>query len=894
MATTPDLFNIQKLEEFKLSAQNARAKSAKSDPKLSQTDLQLPLWMHSLDTGGIMLKLYDHRLSEHEKKLLRQENGADDQIIRSYFALLGLLHDVGKLCFSFQQKVFRNAVDKETAPFPITEGNWDGLHHTLATEPILIRLGYSENLISVLDSHHGKLQEFTQTIRGSRGKIMSRREDSYHDTLFGNRKKELLNLWQNFIQQALSLAGFNSIEEIPKFSQSALLVLAGYLIEADWISSNTDFFPLLKPEDPGDITTYPRRIEQGWKALKLPEKWISPASRKFVEEFGFSPRPFQEDVITIANNIQTPGLMILEAPMGVGKTEAALATAQIFAYKNGSSGIFFGLPTMATANGLYPRFEHWALLHNGGHPLSMKLFHSKAAYNPLFSALPSRTDGAEDYSLFIHEWMSGKKGLFNDFVIGTIDQALMAVLCHKHFMMRFAGLAGKVVILDEVHAYDTYMSQFFERMLQWLGALQVPTILLSATLSSEKRRKFLGAYLGDNKLTNLEIDNTCSYPSISWTDDKSLGIQSSSASDHQFIQVIKNQWQSEETPNKIASLLQEKLQQGGCAGVIVNTVAASQTLAAYLKERFPNFTVILAHSRFTTADRSQIEQEVEKHVGKDSTADIRNKVIVVGTQVLEQSLDIDFDLLISELAPIDLIFQRSGRLHRHKRNSRPLSLQIPKLYIFTTPNINEDNFESPIYEPWIQKRSWTNLPESITLPEDIPGLVNIVYESKEKLDQTEKNDRLYQNMQLNKDAKERKARFFLLDKPVFDDVDDKEKETGIHGLFPLKRFEQNLEEAEASVRDCSPSIECYLIKEGQDPYKTINNTCSIQIPLKNDDINYFKKSVQDHMKEKFSSLSQEQLLGLPLTLVLDNEGTATLANTLYTYTPFMGLKIQLK
>ena len=247
--------------------------------------------------------------------------------------------------------------------------------------------------------------------------------------------------------------------------------------------------------------------------------------------------------------------------MGVGKTEAALAAAEVFAGKCGSGGLFFGLPTQATANGIFPRIRTWAeeqvaVQGESKEKLSIRLAHGKEELNQDYADLLEAGKGEftgdacigedEDQALVVHSFFRGRKQvLLSDFVIATVDQILMAALKQKHLMLRHLGMAGKIVIIDEVHAYDAYMNVYLERALCWLGAYHVPVILLSATLPASRRIDFVDAYLNTSKREIREREKrftqgeeadwrySRAYPLLTWTDGKEVhqkGLQLQSAS----------------------------------------------------------------------------------------------------------------------------------------------------------------------------------------------------------------------------------------------------------------------------------------------------------------------------------------------------------------------------
>ena len=236
----------------------------------------------------------------------------------------------------------------------------------------------------------------------------------------------------------------------------AQVILTGLLIMADWIASNTYYFPLIKTDCLGKDTDYPKRVNNAIERLNFPEFWIPGENdwgmddALFEERFGFLPREVQHTAMEIAQNTIEPGIFILEAQMGVGKTEAALAMAEILGQKAGSGGIFFGLPTQATANGLFPRLMKWAEQQSENVKLGIRLAHGAVALNEDYqqlikgSALSVGED--EENNLVVHSWFEGRKvALLVDFVIGTIDQLLMAALNQRHVMLRQWSLSTRYI-----------------------------------------------------------------------------------------------------------------------------------------------------------------------------------------------------------------------------------------------------------------------------------------------------------------------------------------------------------------------------------------------------------------------------------------------------------------
>ena len=701
--------------------------AAKSDR--SDTTKWLPFTVHSRDTAGIIRKLFCKWLPESERNyiilnLFETGESEENEVKAADFCVLtALLHDIGKITPAFQSKI-TGSIEGHTDRLraygldPCESADAKSSPHNTAGCAILESMGFPFEITILIDMHHGMAS----------GDIDSQME-CFPSNYYGKTNTKVWQrLWQEWIDRSMEYAHFSSIDELPRPDVKCQMLILGLLIMSDWIASNTEYFPLIDTtQNTLEEDEFKRRVDHAWEELDLPMYW-SAGLLDFENRFGFDPNNVQLDVINIAQNVNTAGIYILEAPMGLGKTEAALAMAEIAAEKFGCGGIYFGLPTQATANGVFGRIHNWAEKQYDGEKHTIKLAHGMTElneeYQSLFKGNGNSIDieNTDEKNVFVHDWFeSGKKSLLADFVIATVDQFLLASLKQKHVMLRHLGLAGKVVIIDECHAYDAYMNVYLDKTLAWMGAYGVPVIILSATLPPERRNALAKAYL--NRTKDLELDDdSFAYPALTWTDGEKL-----------FRKALEN-----DIPNKkikiedveeeaLSDILQERLSDGGCAAVIVNTVDHAVKLAKEFKEKLDGSRVVCFHSRFTATDRAENEKELLHIVGKDSKPEERNRLIVVGTQVIEQSLDLDFDFMITELCPMDLLLQRSGRLHRHKRQ-RPDKLQQPVLAVV---RLTDERMKSVslIYSKWLLDRTEKYLPDELNIPSCIPMLVEKVYET---------------------------------------------------------------------------------------------------------------------------------------------------------------------
>jgi CRISPR-associated endonuclease/helicase Cas3 len=298
----------------------------------------------------------------------------------------------------------------------------------------------------------------------------------------------------------------------------------------------------------------------------------------------------------------------------------------------------------------------------------------------------------------------------------------------KHFYVRLFGLAGKTVIFDEVHAYDVYMSTLLDRLLKWLSALNTNVIILSATLPSDRKDQLLKAYSGTSEVKDV------AYPRISWTHKDSTYAQgfSSASAKHGRSSRVHLQFIDQDTYS-LAHRLNDTLAEGGKVAVICNTVKKAQNMYVELKSLLDeDIDIDILHARYMLKDRKRREEKCLDLFGKGIAPD-DSKHVLVSTQIIEQSLDLDFDLMITELAPVDLLIQRSGRLHRHGGKKRSRALEVPLLLIFS-PEFNDDmvpdfGLSKKVYSEYILLKSFLLLKdkEYMHLPEDIEKNVEAVY-----------------------------------------------------------------------------------------------------------------------------------------------------------------------
>ena len=723
----------------------------------------LPLWIHHIDTYNVMQYLLDEFVSDS----ITISCALDRTILKKTALFLSLVHDIGKATVGFQYKIAFSVPERAQLlkhyldiPDRMDVTEIQNTPHAYTGESILIFNGCPESIAAVVGSHHGVPAELAEDLTCNRKDIVGYR------VYFGDTDK-------------------------PDINAQAQMLLCGLLITADWIASNTELFPLISIDDDDIQIDFEKRTLNALDNLNFTEQWNAErtaySDKDFEETFGFLPRAVQKCIIEIAQNADHPGLFILEAPMGCGKTEAALSCSELIASKCKKNGLFFGMPTQATANGIFPRVINWAEKQSEEFYHCVQLQHGNAALNETFQKIQKGIPEEEsDSGIIVHSWFcDSKKSCLADFVVATVDQLLMLALKRRHIMLLHLGLSEKVVIIDEVHAYDAYMNQYLERALQWLGAYHTPVILLSATLPSKRRMSLVRAYL-DLKTSDEIFEKNISYPLLTWTDggkimQKALPYNA----DKKTIHISKC------NDKDIIEIVRSAVSSGGCVGIIMNTVSRAQSTTKLIKNEITD-NVLLYHAQYIMPDRAAKEEILLERIGSDSKSEKRQGLVVIGTQVLEQSLDIDFDILITDICPVDLLLQRIGRLHRHTRK-RPDELKIPVCYVLTDEYEDDNSGSKSIYGTWLLKETLEHIPDIVTLPDDISPLVQKVYDSFDDSDE-------YKNYKNKKDISVRKASSFLLKKPTC---------RNIHGM--LERT-VNDSQAEASVRDGTSSIEVLALK----------------------------------------------------------------------------------
>lgn len=696
-----------------------------------------PLLWHMLDAAAAARRLWEDGLGVGVRCRLANGLRLDEDAAGHWITFLVGLHDLGKASQAFQGKSDLLAARLRGQGIPWNPAAAQGPHHGLVTAATLpeVLCGNSPSLplvdpattawlAQILGGHHG-IFPTADVIADTTCKLAAaeHRSDSWR------RLRRELAEHLAVMHQVLD-ADTPLIDPFTPDNPAAML-LAGLTVIADWIASNQDFFPFhAEVKDPAQYFILAQAqagqalSRLGWCCWQPPE-----AIRGFMELFpdvGSMMRPVQLKVDDMARQEQMPRLVVIEVPMGEGKTEAAMLLQDGWCGRLQQRGAYFALPTMATSNQMFTRIENFIQAAYPANRTNLHLLHSHALLSDEYQKLRIRAvdqDGKEEGAVIANEWfMQRKRGLLAPFAVGTIDQTLLAVLQTRHGFLRLTGLAEKTIIFDEVHAYDTYMLTLFEQLLAWLARLGSTVVILSATLPRERLARLTAAWGCTDCGTG-----PAPYPRISSvTAAGEFNSQSVDAARHSRIGL---EWVAEET---LTGDLASRLAEGGCVAWICNTVGRAQQVYMRLKDALAGLEieVDLFHARYPFEQRDLREKRSLRKFGKGGERPRR--AILVATQVIEQSLDLDFDLMVTDLAPADLILQRSGRLQRHER-PRPGPLAQPRLILLKPQghDAGAPDFGRSVYDEWILLRSWLGLRKraEIIVPDDVEGLIEAVYGS---------------------------------------------------------------------------------------------------------------------------------------------------------------------
>lgn len=687
------------------------AKSAESPPGH-------PLLAHMIDVGLTAAELLTRR-PQPLLGILTAELEIGEEDARLLCQNLAALHDLGKATPAFQAKWPPGAPAEALAPHRLSD-----VPHGRATavflRDLLREAGFGRKatgLANAVAIHHG--MRMTQAAMTA---------ESLDPRSLGSG---VWDSWRQALWEDVQ-AVFGVLRPPGRPNQHlsgrSWVLLAGLTSVADWIGSSLPYVAAVA--DPveyakGRIATVRARLAE----IAWPEsvRWTATdPTEPFSAWFGsdgsrFEPRPLQAAIEEVSRKIAPPFLLVIEAPMGEGKTETAFYTAGL----NSQLGLYVGLPTQATSDAMHGRLASFVRQHET-RPTYVALAHSAAGQMRRLATPPAFDEEGIEAEADAEDWFaSTKRALLAEIGAGTVDQALRSVLPARHFFVRLWGLAHKLVVLDEVHAYETFTSSLIAELLAWLGSVGAPAVLMSATLPRDVRRELVQAYAEGAGLS-ADLDYSIPYPRVTAVGRDGTFSVSFEASTYRSVRVVPAPYDVDD----LARAAMEAVSTGAGVAVIVNTVDRAQRL--FTACRGVGLDPALVHARFPLDERKRREAEVMRRYGRDSSPEVRPG-LVIGTQVLEQSLDVDFDVMFTDLAPVDLVLQRAGRLHRHASRARPGGAADALLHIagLHGADASEPHPEAldTVYDRYVMWRSWALLTgkSSLRLPDDIDELVQLAY-----------------------------------------------------------------------------------------------------------------------------------------------------------------------
>ena len=689
---------------------------AKLNPKKSLID-------HMLETGIVAECLMNGIFKPLVNRLVELA-GINEPVLKQQIIFICAMHDIGKAHPVFQGR------DNETNE--ILRG-YELNQETVST--MFRHEEYAEKMI--------KQTDLFGLDADTRSKLMIRQIISLHhqkekereEKDFVEIKSKISERWgniqkyiYNYIKEIFPCEKIEFPDAVFKNQKTKFAVengILGILITSDWIASNNEAMDNKTIRDFSDINEYIKEKKEIVKLFLFSQGLAYssfPNVRSFDSIFHFGDgRPVQHDVAKLVqnNNIK---LMLIESGCGSGKTEAALYAASVLGNKNGLSGIYMGLPTGTSAEAIQGRVDDFL---SELHMRKTKLYTSKSMLLRENNTEPSWTDVS-------------RQRLLTPSAVGTVDQVMTAARLVRFESVRMAGLSSKVLIIDEIHAYDAYMITVIERLLQICNVLGVPVILLSATLPVSTKRKLFSTIINE-----ADIDVHSGYPLISYvtTDNEFYECQSESYEPDKNIKCellpILNDYES------IAELAVRNVKYGGCECVIMNTVADAINVYDSIKKiADDNYNLILYHARMPEKTKDEKIKKILKWCGKNRS-ERPERAIIVGTQVLEQSIDIDADYMITAICPVDLLLQRIGRYHRHgDAGTIREHMDVKNVVQVLIPD-TDDNAEyggtGHVYKPCYLDATRQVIVERpvLQIPSCTPEIINRVYESADIKTMTE-------------------------------------------------------------------------------------------------------------------------------------------------------------
>ncbi|MCG7523643.1 CRISPR-associated helicase Cas3' [Streptomyces sp. OfavH-34-F] len=934
---------------------------------------------HLLDTAAVAGLMWDRYLSPAFRRRLDEISEGRGRL---WFMWVCGIHDCGKACPAFQ------AMDPiEAAPVRAAGLTWGRQpanrgkrwRHDVAgaalLKPRLVAEWGSEEAAAwvwpLVAGHHGtfpSVKSIEPPYRGAEGE--------------GPEWAEAQRAVVDVFTRAIGFEDLADVRPVGALRKAEQLALSGLIVMADWIASGGRTGRGLADAGQVSLDEAQRRMESWWDELRLRGGWQGlplPGTRlaPLTDRLGVAPRASQRELVERAWSMPVPGLMVAEAPMGEGKTKGALAAAEVLAARFGLDGVFVAMPTQATSDPMYEQVLQWVRTFDPELESQVALLHGRRRFNAWWRAIwegKARPDtdecacageeadlGALDaYDDFgsigedadfgmasavpstgdvpsseadgpAHWFLDNKRGLLTAFGVGTVDHLLHAATRTRHVMLRFAGLAGKVVIVDEVHAADVYMRQFLVEALRWLGQAGVPIVLLSATLPPAQRQLFVDAYLSGVLGTadvHQPVPEPAGYPCVT----VAYGVEGRAVAETSREAVpswrasmpVELAWLPDtDVPGaRVVRAVRESVADGGVVLVVVNQVARAQAIHDGLREAGFDGELHLLHARMCAAHRADRTAECLRLMGPKAGSDRPERMVVIATQLAEQSFDVDADVLITDLAPTDLLLQRIGRLHRHSGTRRPDTHRVPRVLV-TGAAAGQDGVprflkaSEKIYGRWSLLRAAVLVEEAAgslsaapdarsartrgngwSIPADVPELVARAYGGDGVCPAGWHETEALEQWEAKEWKREDKAGEFLL---------CRQREWAfptLEGLHYAGSRVATQEQLDAVVRDGEPTVEAVIVHRVPGGYRAYDGTwLGIHGEVDDDEVTDRLMGGIIRLPAGLTEAAQAELRPLPAwvnrpwltyrpALVLEEDGTAVLGTHKVSYDDVLGLLIE--
>ncbi|MEV7675905.1 CRISPR-associated helicase Cas3' [Streptomyces sp. NPDC088752] len=934
---------------------------------------------HLLDTAAVAGVVWDRYLSVAFRRRLDEVSGGRGRL---WFMWVCGIHDCGKACPAFQ------AMDvAEAAPVLAAGLGWGRLptnrrkmwRHDVAgaalLKPRLVAEWGSEETAGwvwpLVAGHHGTFPSVCD-IDPPHREVQGR----------GAAWEEAQRAVVDVFTRAVGFDDLADVRPVGALRKAEQLVLSGLIVMADWIASDSrQFVGLVDAElvsfdgaqDRAEAAWERLGLQGGWRSLPLPRGRLDPLTVRL----GVTPRASQREVLERAWSMPVPGLMLVEAPMGEGKTKGALAAAEVLAARFGLDGVFVAMPSQATSDPMYEQVLQWVRTFDPELESQVALLHGRRRFNAWWRAIwegkPRPDDegcgcdsvGAggvsadDDFGAIgedaeygmppaepaltgstgsetdspAHWFLGNKRGLLTAFGVGTVDHLLYAATRTRHVMLRFAGLAGKVVVVDEVHAADVYMRQFLVESLRWLGQAGVPVVLLSATLPPAQRQLFVDAYLSGvlgKADVHQPVPEPAGYPCVT----VAYGVEGQAIAESSREVVpswresvpVELAWlpDTETAGVRVSEAVRVSVVDGGVALVVVNEVARAQAVYDELRNGGFDGELHLLHARLCAAHRGDRTEECLRLMGPKAGEQRPRRMVVIATQLAEQSFDVDADVLITDLAPTDLLLQRIGRLHRHSGTRRPDTHRVPRVLVTGVTGVRDRiprflRASEAIYGRWSLLRAAALVMEAAgplptpdggeplqgewesakwSIPADVPGLVARAYGSEAVCPGGWPEAEAREEWQAKELKRAGRAEGFLLCRQrewAFPTLE------GLHYAGSRAATEEQLD---AVVRDGDPTVEAVIVRQVPGGYRAYDGTwLGVHGEVDDDEVTDRLMGGIVRLPSRLAVAAQAELRPLPgwadrpwlqyqLALVLEEDGTRLLGKDRVAYDDVLGLVVE--